>query len=157
MPKRRPSLPITNKALLPKKHAKFRNYGELQVPESALIAPVKGKGRQFTVVILIGSTAPINDVIIGIAVDLSEEGVDAGLKHFPAWKSLPDLICLVLTPRKASLPKVQQKVIKCLETALKNLDKVVNGDITTLDRANAKWVFTSNSHLGTLHTRIRHG
>ena len=31
MPKRRPSLPITNKALLPKKHAEFRNYGELQV------------------------------------------------------------------------------------------------------------------------------
>ena len=92
MPKRRPSLLITNKALLPKKHAEFRNYGELQVPESALIAPVKGKGRQFPVVILIGSAAPINDVIMGIAVDLSEEGVDAGLKHFPAWKSLPDLI-----------------------------------------------------------------
>ena len=77
MPKRRPSLPITNKALLPKKHAKFRNYGELQVPESTLIALVKGKGRQFPVVILIGSAAPINDVIMVIAVDLSEEGVEA--------------------------------------------------------------------------------
>ena len=86
--------------LLPKKHAKFRNYGELQVPESTLIAPVKGKGRQFPVVILIGSAAPINDVIMGIAVDLSGEGVDAGLKHFPAWKSLPHLIWLVLTPHK---------------------------------------------------------
>ena len=29
-------------------------------------------------------------------------------------------------------------VIKCLETALKTLNKVVDGDITTLDRANAK-------------------
>ena len=29
-------------------------------------------------------------------------------------------------------------VIQCLETALKNLDTVVDGNITTLDRANAK-------------------
>ena len=29
-------------------------------------------------------------------------------------------------------------VIQCLETALKNLDTVVDGDITTLNRANAK-------------------
>ena len=112
MPKRRPSLTITNKALLPKKHAEFRNYGELQVPESTLIAPVKGKWRYVPVVILIRSAAPINDVTMGIAVDLSEEGVEAGLKHFPAWLSLSDLICPVLTPCKASLSNVQCMVIK---------------------------------------------
>ena len=138
MPKRKLSLLITNKALLPKKHAEFRLYGEVQVPESELIDPVKGKARYIPFVILIGSTVLINDAIMGIAVDLAEEGVKAQLKGFPAWLSHPGLLFLVLTPRKDSLPYVHRMLVQCLETFLKNLDTIVDGCITTLDRANAK-------------------
>ena len=128
----------SNKALLPKKHAEFRLNGEVQVPESEFIAPVKGKARYVPVVILVGSTVPINDAIMGIAADLAEEGIEVQLTCFPAWLFLTKLICLVLTPRKASIPCVQRMVVQCLETALEDLENVGDPFIALLDRANAR-------------------
>ena len=71
--------------MLPNKHSELRFYGEIQVPESDLTAPFKGKqSRFFPVVIKLGATAPIKDDIIAISVDLADEGIEIKLKLFLA-------------------------------------------------------------------------
>ena len=102
--------PITNKAMLPKKHSEMRFCGEIQVPESVVTARVKGKQtRYFHVVIKSGPTAPIKDNIIATAVDLTNKGIEIQLKLFLAWRSRPEDTCLVMVSRKTSLPYIVVK------------------------------------------------
>ena len=84
--------------MIPKKHSKLRFYGEVQVPEGKLNAPVKRKPRYYPIVILLGATVPIKDDIIGISVDLVDEGIEVQLKRFPAPWSLRNDLCIVMTP-----------------------------------------------------------
>ena len=85
--------PIVKKAMLPKKHSEMRFYGEIQVPESDLTAPVKGKqSRFFPVVIKLGATAPIKDDIIAIAVGKRQISCAYCLKSHATQESLRDEI-----------------------------------------------------------------
>ena len=102
------------------------------------MARVKGKqARYFHVVIKIGSTAPIKDDIIAIDVDLTNKGIEIQLKLFLAWRSLLEDTCLVIVPRKASLPYIQRMATQTLAAAAEKRGELEDASIIKIDRFNA--------------------
>ena len=80
----------------------------------------------------------MKDDIIGISVDLADEGIEVQLKRFPAWRSLQNDLCIVMSPPKASIPFLQRMATQTLNTALKVLETVEDLSILTINCGNAR-------------------
>ena len=76
--------------------------------------------------------------IIRISVNLTDEGIEVQLKHFPVWWFLQNDMYMVMTPRKARLPHLQLMASQSLNTDIEVLENTEDPSISMIGRGNAR-------------------
>ena len=109
---------IESSALLPSSWVTLKSYVMLQCDEDTLLVSLKGaKTREIPFVIMIGSTVPLREDIVSLAVDLVDSGVRVEPKRMPCWMSKQDIL-VAMIPKKTNLSYVQVQLQRTLEESL---------------------------------------